>query len=576
MSDSKKNPDKKEKLLTPSLRKMLVMVTVLLLPILLVSVVFLFYSDFAAQERSNLHVLDSLEKELHNIDESLAKMNIYAMETLVNNSQVAAIRNAGSDHKRNIAARALLVDFDYQFSYSSSPFSLFYYDSAHELMISHLNPTYSFLDNDQIRHSIRAVIDNNEYDSNKLKWSHVEVNGNLYIFQLYQYKSDFICCWVPCEKLFSLLRNTILTETGICIPLDNEYQPLSANTMLTPEHTQMIEKGDSSYPERSIVRRLYPMQYANMTLIIEDTPFVDRENLLYMFVLILIILLIILIFAGYTLYYYHHYIEIPFKHFRNHIDEYSTDRREAKMRGFSELNEAVDAFDSLTKQIHDLKIDTYEEKLTLVNTELEYFQLQIKPHFFINCFSIIFGMAQKKDFARIQEFCIKLSNYVRYLFNDSFAMVTIGEELSLMNEYLDIQNIRHHTIFGLQNSVDASLHAYPIPPLIIMTFVENSIKHAGERIYDLNIMVDILEIQEDTQKKLKLTIRDNGSGFPQDRLEKLTAYHVFSEEPLPASRHLGIQNIYKRLSLLYGDQFSLIFSNLDVGCQVEIIIPYKQ
>ena len=571
-----KNQTGKEKLFTPSLRKMLIMVVFLLLPILLVGISFLLYSDFQAHENSKSHILNSLDEELREIDESLAKMNVYTMETLVNNSQVFAVRTSENAHKRNIAARALQVDFDYQFSFSSSPFSLIYYSSSHDLTISRFDPTSSFLDNDLMRTKIKSMINNREYDINKIKWSYIMIDDRPYIFQLYKYKSDFIGCWISCKKLFSLITDTILTEEGFQILLDGEFTPLVDTINLTDAQKKLINSGNSIDLANGAIRELYKMHYADINLIIEDKPFVNRENLLYMFIFLTVILLIILAFSIYTLYYYHHYIAIPFRYFQHHIDEYSTDRRKAKMRGFAELNEAIEIFDSLTKQIHDLKIDTYEEKLVLANTELEYFQLQIKPHFFVNCFSIIFGMAQKKNYERIQEFCIKLSNYVRYLFNDGFNMVTIGEELSLMREYLDIQSIRHRAIANLRDSVEEDLYSYPIPPLIILTFVENSIKHANEKINELNISVDISKIESDDVSKLRIIISDNGNGFPKERLEKLDAYREFSEEKMPNSKHLGIQNIYKRLSLLYGDQFSLNFSNLDIGCKVEIVIPYQK
>ena len=68
------------------------------------------------------------------------------------------------------------------------------------------------------------------------------------------------------------------------------------------------------------------------------------------------VLLILLLFSGYTFHYFHHYIEIPFRQFRDRIDEYTALRKNTKRHGFSELNGALEAFDSLERQLNALKM----------------------------------------------------------------------------------------------------------------------------------------------------------------------------------------------------------------------------
>ncbi len=92
------------------------------------------------------------------------------------------------------------------------------------------------------------------------------------------------------------------------------------------------------------------------------------------------------------------YIQQPLENFINHVDEYTKCRQSVKRGGIRELNDALEAFDGLSSQIEKLRIDLYEEKLVLAQTEMEYMQLQIKPHFFVNCFSLIHAMAQKQEY----------------------------------------------------------------------------------------------------------------------------------------------------------------------------------
>lgn len=54
-------------------------------------------------------------------------------------------------------------------------------------------------------------------------------------------------------------------------------------------------------------------------------------------------------------------------------------------------------------------------------------------------------MSRAEDYERIQMFCMKLSNYVRYLFTDGFSVVPLETECAMVREYVEIQNIRRRT-----------------------------------------------------------------------------------------------------------------------------------
>ena len=245
---------------------------------------------------------------------------------------------------------------------------------------------------------------------------------------------------------------------------------------------------------------------------------------------------------------------------------YAARRQTARRAGFQELNDAVEAFDGLSRQIEKLRIDLYEEKLAVAQTEMEYYQLQIKPHFFVNCFSLIHAMAQKQEYQRIQSFCIKLSNYVRYLFSKSLSLVPLKQELSMVQEFLDIQRIRHRVDSQLEEAVDGEAEKLCIPPLSLLTFVENAVKHGGVKSIVIQIKVEL--IRQNGGKRLRLSVQDTGVGFPPEILEAANSSHLGQDKG-----HLGICNIQKRLQLLYGENYRLSFSNNELGGLVELEFP---
>lgn len=209
----------------------------------------------------------------------------------------------------------------------------------------------------------------------------------------------------------------------------------------------------------------------------------------------------------------------------------------------------------------------------MAKTQLEFFQLQIKPHFFVNAFSILHGMAQKKEYARIQQFCITLSDYVRYLFRDGLSMVSLEDELKVVRDYLDIQNIRYRAQSALGEDIPPELLSVNIPPLLLLTFVENAVKHSVEDLSMLAIFIQAQPVHQEDGDSIRLTVSGNCSGFSQEDLAELNA----PEQNLPSSDglHVGVENVRKRLSLMYGVEFQLHFSNRGESSVVEIVIPNR-
>lgn len=71
--------------------------------------------------------------------------------------------------------------------------------------------------------------------------------------------------------------------------------------------------------------------------------------------------------------------------------------------------------------------------------ELDYAQLQIRPHFYINCLNVIYSMAQTGRNREIQEIALQVSRYLRYIFKRSMKPVTLGSELEFVENYLKVQ-----------------------------------------------------------------------------------------------------------------------------------------
>ena len=116
--------------------------------------------------------------------------------------------------------------------------------------------------------------------------------------------------------------------------------------------------------------------------------------------------------------------------------------------------------------------------------------------------------------------------------------------------------------------IEADLFDVPIPPISLLTFVENSIRINLTPNNDLEIRIQAKRMQTGEGSLLCLTVRDNGTGFQEEQLQKLN-----SDAWLQSSgTHVGLQNVIRRFRIMYGEDFSIAFFNKD-GAVIELYLP---
>lgn len=555
-----------------SLRKIITGMLLLIIPVIIVSTAFIAYSLVSSYKDNEEHFVFNIQSFSDEAEELLMQMNYYLVYTLFDSNYIEIINDPDTILKGNNAGRSLYSELNSQKNFWTFDFNTMYYSNNSKMTITRFSGSSEYIDNMYIKNHLTDEIENGGNIINTLNWTPIKVGNRLYVYQLYNNGPHFMASWVLCDNLFSKINTNALSEDGSLYYLGTDSIPLvdyETDTGNAETAEQLPAQGMSTEYE---IKRL------NLTLLATDKNSINLNNISMLLTFITIVMIIIIIVCFYTLSYYRRYIEVPLETISQHIGSYSEIRANRKAigmaGGFSELNYAAEAFDNLTEQLRELKIDIYEEKLSVAKAQLEYYQLQIKPHFFVNCFSIIFAMAQKGDFERIQNFCIKLSNYVRYLLSDSLTMIPLSTEINMMHEFLDIQKIRNRSNSSMYESIDKALLDTEIPPLAILTFVENSVKHGTGSINDpIEISVDISRIKgADGCDKIFLVIEDDGVGLPEEVREFYNS-STKPKEDWKWGEHIGIRNIVMRFYLLYGENFTLNFPRTEHGTRVELTIP---
>ncbi len=269
----------------------------------------------------------------------------------------------------------------------------------------------------------------------------------------------------------------------------------------------------------------------------ENTVFVQT-------ILVIFSLLLIIVIIGVSLYIYRKVLR-PVMGFYNQIKNYSENFQYSVDESLVELDEAARMINRLYDEVHGLKEDNYIQRIKRQEAELSFVRLQIRPHFYINCLNVICSMAQLNKNEAIQDMCLNISDYMRLLFRKDTSLIQLSQELEMTDKYLRVIKNVYGQAFNYFLNVDCDSHAFLILPLLIQTFVENSIKYGGRDVEDvLEIWVNI-SLKENKENRMCIQIQDSGVGFGSDILGQLSQEHIESQD----TTHQWIYEYYSKASI---------------------------
>lgn len=248
-----------------------------------------------------------------------------------------------------------------------------------------------------------------------------------------------------------------------------------------------------------------------------------------------------------------------------------TNTRVPRNSNIYEVNAIAETVNTMLDTIQQQKIEAYERELSVRDLHLQYLQLQLRPHFFLNCLNLIYSLAGEKKYETLQELALNLSTYLRNNFKDSSRLISLAAEINSVESYIRIQGTGMQFPPELKVSADCNTNEILIPPISILTFVENAVKHATPEDAALKVHIKCGVLGSEEGKYLNITVCDNGSGFSQEELKKLNTPDIQTSD----NGHIGISNIRHRLQFLYGDHATVSFRNRSDGACVELFIPIE-
>lgn len=262
---------------------------------------------------------------------------------------------------------------------------------------------------------------------------------------------------------------------------------------------------------------------------------------------------------------------IPTQNLTAILDKYQDagDGAEMAEKKKASIEDAYEILDQLGKSADRMAGQLYASELEKKQLAINFRNLQIRPHFFVNCLMMLSAMAESGEAEKVNQLTVCLANYFRYIMHDCMDMVTVEQEVSHMRDVIHINDEWNNYKIEFFCDIEAGTEKCEVPVLLISTFLENSIKHAVGR--DGTLRIDLCVRSEKNQ--LCIRISDNGAGFQEEFLERFRKGDFPKEEQ---GRHIGISNALQRLNLIYGGRASLALScGENGGASVEIRIPQE-
>ena len=234
-----------------------------------------------------------------------------------------------------------------------------------------------------------------------------------------------------------------------------------------------------------------------------------------------------------------------------------------------EIEDVRQAVNTMLKGIEEYKNQAYEEQMERQKTQLQYTKLQLAPHFYTNCLKNAYYMLQLKGSDALERFLLCLSTHLRYLLQPDKNYVTLLEEKTFVENYVELQRLLTQREIVCTIHIDEADLSLMIPILTLQTFVENSVKYAMRSGREkLEIWLKVVRLRGEDGEKLNISYADKGGGYPREVLEMLNSRVPTDHEGLG----VGIVNLLKRCRFHYGDAASWGFYN-DDGAVSELILP---
>ena len=216
------------------------------------------------------------------------------------------------------------------------------------------------------------------------------------------------------------------------------------------------------------------------------------------------------------------------------------------------VNRTLDVLETSNRRQQEMSHTLYQTTLAQKQAQLNAYKNQISPHFLFNTLESMRSMAHHYQVPILENMLTSLASLFRYSLRSSLV-VSLQEELNHVQYYFNVMDMRTPQRYELRVEVSSEALRHPLLSMVLQPLVENSITHGFRRKRKPCILLLQGQVNEENGM-LCLTVVDNGTGIPMEKLQELEQ-RCFQEEEALHNDHIGLENVLHRLRLFYGDDF---------------------
>lgn len=194
----------------------------------------------------------------------------------------------------------------------------------------------------------------------------------------------------------------------------------------------------------------------------------------------------------------------------------------------------------LQREKHILEMNYAHLENSRLHTELKYLKAQMDPHFLFNALNTIYYQIPIYN-NEAKNSVIQFSDILRYhIYKANKDKVFLSEEIQYLNAYLDFQELRNTEHLQVKRNINILKNNLKVEPLLLFPLVENAFKH----------------VKTTRQKKgfIEITAYIENNKFVFRIINTMDITHINSTQ----DSGIGLDNLKKRLALLYPNQNTLI------------------
>ncbi|MCD8231704.1 MAG: sensor histidine kinase [Clostridiales bacterium] len=238
-----------------------------------------------------------------------------------------------------------------------------------------------------------------------------------------------------------------------------------------------------------------------------------------------------------------------------------------------EIGQMYRSYYQLEDRINTLIQEIYVKNLEKKDAELALIQSQIDPHFLYNTLDSINWIALANDQDEISDMITALADMFRLsLMKNSSSFTELSQEIRYVQSYLTLQQFRYgerlRSIFDLPDP----LPDLYIPRFILQPVAENALKHGIDQLNDGGTIKITLSIDS----RVVFTVTNDGNDIDLDKMAEILTFDPAASDLLNFKKDgYGVQNIYRRIKIICGDEYGMSYSKTDSQTICTITLPIK-